>query len=617
MGLGDQDIRAFFTPQPDVLCASLEGIELPQVTVHALAALDTTCPLEAIDRLIIYVDGSSQPNQKHLPPLRVDAEGIPDAWAFLVIGEKYVSNDQSTFHLLGWHAQQVRYDPASPNFAGALKVNSHIAEREGLFFAALWRAKLNCNLPTVFRSDSKLTCGQATGSIGAAEIDLSYSLLRGIFQFLETAMDRNDLLVEHIYGHNNDPWNEAVDTLAKNEAQRSYFLPRIDVDLNKWGTAIPFLWMLAGERFGCPTFCGEGFDVHAPDRPACMHDDMLVTANPSPSTTVANSASPIEFRISLATGNVSTLGVGARGLAGKLDYLKDQFKAFHLNFLGVQEARTKEGTLNAQDILRFCSGADSKNLGVELWCNLAQPFAFANHRPHFFQASDFVVLHRDPRRLLVVVQNALWHAHILVGHAPHSGYALAERATWWDDTAAIVDSYNIELRPLFVLIDANASPGPCDHHTVLGPGYSASSSTTLWRQFLTDHELCLPATSALHVGPQYTWTAPDGVDKHFIDFVAIPQKFLSSCTWTQTLEQFDLNPLHEDHLAVGLELAWDINDLVTTPCSVTTAWTCNRNAIARASLDAPLSLPQDLCCSSLRNCGFYARESSTCADAFV
>ena len=120
--------------------------------------------------------------------------------------------------------------------------------------------------------------------------------------------------------NNNDPWNEAVDTLAKNEAQRSYFLPRIDVDLNKWGTAIPFLWMLAGERFGCPTFCGEGFDVHAPDRPACMHDDMLVTANPSPSTTVANSASPIEFRISLATGNVSTLGVGARGLAGKLDY---------------------------------------------------------------------------------------------------------------------------------------------------------------------------------------------------------------------------------------------------------------------------------------------------------
>jgi hypothetical protein len=129
---------------------------------------------------------------------------------------------------------------------------------------------------------------------------------------------------------------------------------------------------------------------------------------------------------------------------------------------------------------------------------------------------------------------------------------------------------------------------------VLGPGYSASNSTTLWRQFLTDHELCLPATSALHVGPHHTWTAPDGIDKHFIDFVAIPQKFLSSCTWTQTLEQFDLNPLHEDHLAVGLELAWHATDLATSPCSLTKAWSCNRSAIAQASLAEPLSLPHDL-----------------------
>ena len=138
LGLVDGDLSNFFKPQADALCTSFDGIELPTVTVNALAALDTPCGLEAVDRLIIYVDGSSQPNQKHLPPLRVDAEGIPDAWAFLVLGETYVTEEHSTLHLLGWQAQQVRYDPESPNFAGALKVNSHIAEREGLFFAALW-----------------------------------------------------------------------------------------------------------------------------------------------------------------------------------------------------------------------------------------------------------------------------------------------------------------------------------------------------------------------------------------------------------------------------------------------------------------------------------------------
>jgi len=595
LGLVDGDLHNFFKPQVDVLCTSFEGIELPTVTVNALAALDTPCGLEAVDRLIIYVDGSSQPNQKHLPPLRVDAEGIPDAWAFLVLGETYVTEEHSTLHLLGWQAQQVRYDPESPNFAGALKVNSHIAEREGLFFAALWRAKLNCNLPTVFRSDSKLTCGQATGSIGAAEIDFSYSLLRGIFQFLETAIPPDALIVEHIYGHNDDPWNEAVDTLAKKEAQSSHFLPRIDADLGKWGVVIPFLWMIVGERYGCPQFCGGGFDVHAPDQPPCETlGDQLTCSGSQCDSTMASSISTIDFRISFASGNVSTLGVGARGLSGKLDYIKDQFKCFHLNFLGVQEARTKEGTLCSQGILRLCSGADSKNLGVELWCNLAQPFAVCKNQQHFFQANDFVVLHRDPRRLLIVVQNVLWHAYIFVGHAPHSGYALAERTDWWENTAAIVALHNAEQRPLFVLIDANASPGPCDHHVVLGPGHSASNSTMLWRQFLVDHELCLPATSALHVGPRYTWTAPDGIDKHFIDFVAIPQKLLSSCTWTQTLEQFDLNPLHEDHLAVGLEIAWQAVVQDTTTCPFARAWSCNRNAIAQASLAVPLSAPQDL-----------------------
>ena len=69
-----------------------------------------------------------------------------------------------------------------------------------------------------------------------------------------------------------------------------------------------------------------------------------------------------DLRISLASGNVSTLGVGAKGLAGKLDYLKGQFRSFQLNFLGVQEARTKEGQLCDQELLRLCSGADKKKL---------------------------------------------------------------------------------------------------------------------------------------------------------------------------------------------------------------------------------------------------------------
>lgn len=177
------DLHSFFTPQFDILCTHFEGVELPPITKTVVDLLAPQLPLDAFDRLIIYVDGTSQPSQKHLPPLRVDAEGIPDAWAFLVLGERYQPQGGSTLHLLGWQAQQVRYDQCSPNFAGATKINSLIAEREGLFFAALWRAKLNTNIPTVFRSDSWLTCGQATGRIGSLDIDLSFSLLRSVFNF--------------------------------------------------------------------------------------------------------------------------------------------------------------------------------------------------------------------------------------------------------------------------------------------------------------------------------------------------------------------------------------------------------------------------------------------------
>ena len=103
------------------------------------------------------------------------------------------------------------------------------------------------------------------------------------------------------------------------------------------------------------------------------------------------------------------------------------------------------------------------------------------------------------------------------------------------------------------------------------------------------HELCLPSTSALHVGPRHTWTAPDGQDTHLIDFVAVPQSMLASCTWSQTIDQLDLNPVHEDHLVVGLELAWTEHIVSSLAVAKPKHLSCNREAIATADLSMPLS----------------------------
>lgn len=134
LGLSEADLVSFFGTFQDVLCGSFDGLDLPTISRDALAHTCSTVDISNFDRLIIYVDGTSQPSQKQLPLMRVDLEGIPDAWAFIALGEQYLPDGTSSLSIIGWHSQQVRYDSDSPNYAGALKVGSHIAEREGMFY---------------------------------------------------------------------------------------------------------------------------------------------------------------------------------------------------------------------------------------------------------------------------------------------------------------------------------------------------------------------------------------------------------------------------------------------------------------------------------------------------
>eukprot|EP00435_Cladocopium_sp_Y103_P032830 s982_g8.t1 len=547
LGITLADLRAFFASSDGVLVPTLDGIVIPEVSASSVASL---VELQTYDRLVIYVDGSSQPSQKHKPPLWIDLHGIPDAWAFLVLGERYQPDGTSFLCLVGWQSQQVRYQHASPHFAGAQHASSLVAEREGLIFAALWRLCLNSNIPTVFRSDSLLSCGQAQGWLGTDSIDVSFTLLRSLFQALETSMPVTHLLVEHVYGHNGDVWNELVDSIARAEAASSHFAPRQNVDLSVWSPVIPFLWLLFAEPLGGPKFCGSGFDVCAPALPNAPAD---VDRLPQDSAAWTD----CQVKLSFATANVNTLGVGPDGFPGKLAFLKHQFLSLRLNFLGVQEARTSEGCVCSDSVLRLCSGSDQGKLGVELWCNLSQPCLWAPEEVTRLTRQHFQVLHRDPRRLLVRIASEFLQCLVFVGHALHNGHSWEDRQAWWADTTQLLqDAKNSE--PVFVLLDANATPGSPDSQVVLHHGTESQSSTPLFRHFLEDHLLCLPSTTRWHHGPRATWTTPDGLFGHQIDFVAIPQDFLPFCTWTQTLTDLDLATAGFDHTAVGLEVQWPV-----------------------------------------------------------
>eukprot|EP00435_Cladocopium_sp_Y103_P070812 s102_g36.t1 len=548
LGLTSADLVRFFShSQGGTLCTSLEGIDLPPLVQDALATMQ---PLEHFDRLIVYTDGSSHSGRLHKSPAFVEAEAIPDAWAFIVLGERYDDEFTSSFSFLGWSAHQVRYDETNAWSLGATQVGPWVAEREALTWAFLWRLGLNSNVPTVFRSDSRLTIGQAEGSIGTSELEATFELLRGSYLALHHALAPSCFQVEHVFGHAMDPWNELCDVLAKYEACHGFFLPRAPIEVPGWKQAVPYLWMLFASHLGLPPHCSQGFAVPKPEIPA------PVQPMPEPIQSAPLKQKSIDFHLSLATANILSMGRQPDGHAGKLNYLRAQFIAHGLNFVGLQETRTTEGTSFVDGVLRLCSGCAAGNLGVELWCNLRQPLCFIDGRPQFFAKNDFTVLHNDPRSLLVAVHSDWLRLWILVAHAPHSGSSLEVRTSWWDDLEALVHHHVGDLHYLYVCIDANASPGQRDDQSVFLDGLATSCSTPLLRHFLQEFHLSIPATGPIHEGPRETWTSRHCDETYMIDFVLVPQCWTSACTFSQLLSDFDLATGTDDHTASGLELRW-------------------------------------------------------------
>ena len=314
-GVNEQDLLDFFNSSKGSLCTSFEDLDMPEICTQHFATL---AHHSKFDRLVIYVDGSSQARCRHIAPQLNDEIGTPDAWCFIVIGETYTSGTTADFTLIGWSAHQVRCCPDHDWYAGADRIGSAIAEREALFWAMMWRIGQNSNIPTLFRSDSMLALQQARGEVGSLACDLSFQSLRGCAQLLEAALAPGDFLLEHVPGHAGDPFNEFCDWGAKKEGSKGFYLKRPNLDFANWRPLLPFLWMLFDISAGMPPFHGTGFDVRPPALPS-----VEPPAKPEPK---APKQRTLDFVLSIATGNVLSLGQGPAGFTGKLDYLRAQLR---------------------------------------------------------------------------------------------------------------------------------------------------------------------------------------------------------------------------------------------------------------------------------------------------
>ena len=574
IGVEQDTIAEFFTSADNILSRSFEGMALPQ---HVNDALLQCKPLDRIDRLVIYADGSSLPEHRRRPPEQVELEGHGDTWAFLVLGEQYVDQSVSNINVLGRTAQPVLYNSMASHCIGSSTVGSDTAEREAMFWCGAWRLAQNCNIPTTFCTDSQSAGRQADGTNGSHSNDDSFLHLRAIYQGLEGSLHQG-LDIQHVKGHSNDPWNDLVDFLAKSERQSSFYHKRQALDMFTWRDALKHLWTQVTSQVGLPQFNGQVFNVQPPALPI---------AGDSPDQSVSYQSRSARFCISLATANVNSLHAGPEGYGGKLQFIRDQMKALHLLFLGIQESRSCEVCSQHDDILRLGSGSTAGHHGVELWINMQQPFAYLGKKPQYLRKQNVVVVHADPRSLLVRLSHDVWNAWILVAHGPHSGHTDDLRQTWWSSLSDTLARF-VGDGELYALLDANAEPGPTDAIHVGPQGTCSSKSTKLLRDFLQTWALALPGTFSCHQGPQHTWTAPDGLTQHCIDHVCVPCKRLGDCMFSRVVDEFDLGNPNWDHSVVAAELSWA--NVVSLPrhASKESRANFNRDSIHGSILASPL-----------------------------
>jgi len=288
----------------------------------------------------------------------------------------------------------------------------------------------------------------------------------------------------------------------------------------------------------------------------------------------------------MASANVNSLHAGPDGYSGKLQFIRDQMRGLHLNFLGIQESRTVETCTCTDEVLRLGGGADKGHHGIELWVNLRQPIAYVRNKPVFLNKQQIVVVHKTPRVLLVRIAHDIWSAWILVAHAPQSGQTDRQRTVWWDSLNEMLHQH-IAPGELFALIDANAAAGPTDGISVGPLGMDTTKSTALFRSFLAEWGLALPCTFSCHQGHRDTWCSPDGTIQACIDYVCVPQHQLPSCKLSRTVPELDLGNRDVDHSVVAIQMEWTGHHMMSKGKAPRKAH--NRSSIDRHSLAVELA----------------------------
>ena len=394
----------------------------------------------------------------------------------------------------------------------------------------------------------------------------------------------------YVPGHRGVMGNEFADIVAKGAAQGDNF------NLLSWQISHdPGWWSVHGALWswaGVVCRWSKGDDA-LPSPLAGSLTDGRPLGEPVPTAAVLPFMPPIvEGRENDSPGNIHLRMVSYNALslmAGKHQredegfaykpakpaLLAQQLLDAGIHCAAIQEARTSVGALHSANFFRFCSGACSGHLGVELWFRKHHKlisFDDTTRQSVSFEQSSFVVLAKDPRRLVVLFKQGWCQIVFASLHAPHRGHNPDEIQAWWDQTEQLLHRAS-RGRLLVVGADCNASVGSVESSSVSSCGAEEQDFPgELLHAMAQKCELWLPATwDSVQQGATWTFVQRRNGALTRPDYVLIPLTWNRGKITTWTDPNITAGNLVLDHVATVVNVQ---------------SRTCLRAAIARPSRPA-------------------------------
>ncbi|CAE7260050.1 unnamed protein product [Symbiodinium sp. CCMP2592] len=486
--------------------------------------------------------------------------GTVSSWAFLVLG--WHGRD---VYALGWIAGLVVTDPASEAYIGATQHDALRGEASALFWAMAWLVQGPKHVPVLVWSDCLVALQQPL------DCTLSQGIRALCQALLSSDVDFHE--VRHVRSHVGHPANEFVDAAAK-WACRGQLDPTTPFQVSFAAVLrqghLDWWWMLL-DSVRCPLAwpCHVGRDFTDHDRfadtsPPTEAESREWLGLPASQGSKAHAVTTA-INLRLLSVNVQTLAPngelpnppGDDKFKGKAAYIREQLAYHGVHIAALQETRARQDeTVESHSHVRLCSGRDSQgHYGVELWVAKRLPISTsAQHHIHL-QLSDLLVVHSDPRTLIVRLARRGLNVLFTAIHAPTA--SAKDRAQWWKALSSKVTRLRGNGQ-VVLLGDFNVHfSAPRDDHIgdLVWPGSDCVPNGLL--DLLRRQDLWIPSTfSECHHGPSITWTTPNGLHGSRIDFIAVPSHWGVAPGASQVHHDLDWGQSHVDHYAVRLDVAF-------------------------------------------------------------